>query len=80
MMKSFYPLRNEGCRQDALLFRREDPPVTALTIEQAWARYENCSDFCRCPGSEHALSEQQGTNWMLLPNVQNGYDRIVTAN
>ena len=32
-----YPVRGEGCKPSALLFRREDPPVTFETIARAYS-------------------------------------------
>jgi hypothetical protein len=42
MSKAMYPVRDQGCKSTALLFRREDPPVTPEVIEKAWARRERC--------------------------------------
>ena len=81
MTKSMKPLRNVGCQEQALLFRREDPPVTPEVIQQAWARQQRCGNFCSCEdGGSGGLEGAEGTNWVLLEKPQTGYEKIVTAN
>jgi hypothetical protein len=75
--KAFRPVRDDGCKPAALLFRREDPPTTPQVLEQAWARRQSCGDFCRCKGAKlgHRI-RGDGTNWMLLDRPQVGYHRM----
>ena len=81
MSKSMYPVRDEGCKPEALLFRREDPPVTPAVIQKAHERWLRCGNLCECEGVGHKLdSGTEGTNWLLLPKMQTGYEKIVTAN
>lgn len=75
------PLRDVGCQEQALLFRREDPPVTPEVIRGAWSRLQLCGNFCRChENAVDSLDGAEGTNWVLLDKPQTGYDKIVTAN
>ena len=55
MSKSMYPVRGEGCKPSALLFRREDPPVTFETIARAYSLWPISIQFPTCYSSRRLL-------------------------